>query len=1257
MSTRVDFNRPSLAPFVSDIQRDGAVTFENLISRNAAKPGPKPVIRLTADPEKGGNALGNFFDLVASGQYYQNELNALAVGLMKGVNTSNRTLTNLTDGQLGKHYKTLILVKLTEQGQRGEQLNLGKAFAEVNKELFEGVHHAAQNAGADADGIVDVIRGYWDRHEGKSHAIYHAVAAFEQVRLGQTATDDPDFDDNLNALASLFVSGTITDGRKLAVGLDDRIARQLYKNLITAELKKQGYPANLSEAMSTVDEELFKRIGNAAANAGDEGGIVDVIRGYWDRHGGKEAADTLAREALEEFVSNSPPSEGGSSDVNPDANFEDELNAVAAALAAGINVTNHTVTPLTDDDIRDHFANLIYAKLKEQQANGGPVDLDAAYDAVREEVSKRIPNALRDDPAPGQKLDILNEYWDQGGKSDAARIAHEAYGYFLAKNVQTDNPNYEDNLNALAVGLGGGTIDDTRTLSPLKDPTLGKLYKNLITSKLAGGIVLDDAITQVNDELFNRLPNAGAGGGKLDIIRGYWDRHGGQTDAKRLAEAAYSSYVAGTPDGGDSPNILESSATDFLNAETVGGKTVFELYIEKLRKAWENEPKDSDKAKYLRLLDAQAALGGSFEYFPYVYNPDVKYTGYSSQPIKMTEVEALGLLDENKIAQELQRLAVNEAIATDLEKFLSEAASEIKDKKGLEDRIVATLLSPAYEQELLDAGGDEKALQRFASDIFSLRMLNPEKADEIQQQLSFGSVFSKLSEILSNPDLLDGLSQSDFQLSLREIVYKMVQAEFYAAYGAEAGLGLWIAYQDRLDGKKFEEIRINGKELTRPQMDALRLAEATTKAQIQLFKDLTPKQLIDWVNQDPDNRKTYTETFANERKITQAIQDAYVEEDLRSKVSEKIRGLSASGALTTAGGMGCLAAGIMILTKDGGKDLTTADRLNAAFNLLFAGSGIPQAASQVTGGLEKLLKIPGMKEAIGLDKNFNNVWETSKTTSANAKLWSGVNRLLANPAGDAALKAFQNLPENTQVAVLKRINGIAKNMGNAVATLSATDKLKLIGPGLKVLADVGYLAGGIIGTYVGAIGIRDAQTPEDKATASLGLGAGLFWSGAAGISFVSRFVSAGLSATLGTVGAALGAIGLFLSVVAWAVGAGVEHIKQDRAAEKIRDVFRDWERDGITESGWGDKFNYLIQMRYVIGALGLEWYHYYFPENMTPWEAQPEHFRSFVENGQAAGDLDWYQAAYSLLKGHGEKPVDTGDEDDPTPPYPGVPNS
>lgn len=1213
---------------------------------------------------------------------YEDNLNALAAALVGGVNTENRTLAVAigTKGPLAEVYKNLVTAKLKEQGSA---TNLEEAIKEVGKELFDRLESAASKSDADSDDIVDVIKGHWDRHSGRDNTFELAGSAYrDHFSAHLPDTGNSNYEDNLNALAAALVGGVNTDNRTLALAIGTKgPLAELYKNLITAKLKEQGSPTNLEDAIKEVEKELFDRLGSAASNVGaDAGSVVDVIKGYWDRHAGKHDADGLAREAAKELKESTPTPKSQVSEINTDINYDDTLNSVASDMADGANTEHRSVTPFTDKSIRDEYASLIYHKLQQQKERGEPVNLDAAYDEVKSDLYERLPNALRDDPKADQKMELLNNYWDKSnrsGKSNASAVAREAYAKFLVENTVTDNPSYEDNLNALALGLGNGTIDETRTLSGLSDPTLSKLYQNLITDKLQGkeGMELDDAIAEVKKDVIDRLDHALDGDAikdeKITMVKNYWDedKHSGTKDALRAAETAYAAYVeAGKPlkkDGlsdEEKKNLLAPSSTDIMNAETADGKTVNQKYMENLEKKYENAPEGSDKAKFLMLLQAQNSLSGGFGFLPYYYEQTKDLTIYADESAIMDGDHFRGLVDEDKLKAEIEKLAQNPEIAADTQEALQAAVGEIKDKQGLEDRIVATMTSPTYKDELknADEAAEDGALIRYSSDLNSLSMLNPEKAQEVKQQLAMTSTVEELNKFIeAGPE---GIDDETLDTAIGDVVTTTIKAAVLGSYGGEAAGGLSAAYDDYMAGKELKDIRKDGgKVLTAQEQTMLKDAKSARDAMASMMKDALKTNIR--VEVSPTDRswlKAIDDFLSSDldKKINEALDKGKVPEASKGRVGGVLKTLSANGAFGTAGALISIVAATLTLTNAGGNaEATPAERMTAAFYLLFAVSSSPTAVSAIGDPLAKLLGKNGVTQVLGLDKNMADALkgrlgpyldapDPSVKNPANAsKLFADMNANSRTPAGTQIVDAFDKMPKSEQNAIMRSVDKMAKSAGAAYTNLSQAEKLKLFGPGLKLIANTSYLGGALLGVYMGADAISNLtkdSTDIEKTQAALSLTAGLAWTGAAGAGFASW---AGAGAAAGTVGTALGAIGIVLSVIGLGIASAIQYEKQEKVADEVRDYFTALDKMGVMEEDWGDKFNYLanVQYNYVESKepeVTDEWYEYYFPDDMPVWEAQPEQYEAFTErNGETT--KNWWSFvsgdSEDLLTGHGEE--------------------
>ncbi len=1175
---------------------------------------------------------------------YDDALNSIVHEMVDSVD--GRSLQGITRGDNAKHYQYMIEYKLHEQAKNGKNVSLDKAYMEV-EEAIRGRYGLAADNYDNKNHRLDVLEGYWERQKGREQAKDLAVGAYQKYwnKYGPPA-DEGSYDDKLNTLASGMIGGVVEKhhNRILAIGLanNDKV-KELYKNLVKDKLADQGAPFNLDRAHREVMEDLRARMKTAAGNTEHRSDkLLDVMDGYWEDQTGEADAKSLARTAYEEFQDEYEPTDEDTTQIKGDSKYEDELNAVAATLADGIDADTGRVPHFTDGDIRDHYGNLIYLKLQEQKKAGDGISLDKAYDDVRNDLTERMPHALRDHDDPGGAKKAYDKYWKDGdGRGDAGKVARDAYGKFLQENTLLDNPDYEDNLNALTTSMGDGVIDDTRTLSGLRGGVPKELYKNLITHKLDEGKSLDEATDEVVSELEERV-KAAYSGDTEDIVLGYFSRRDGKDAAKDAASEAYAEYIgsrddrspgAGSPDkprgDGGEDDLLPPVATDIMNAETVDGTTVSDVFVGKIIDEYENSDQEY-KREFAELVRLKAAIAGGFEIMPYQVRPNGgsggagDITDYADNmhvmdPRIMRDLVDVETLDA-KIAEMVEK---HDDLRTDQDAFLKASVMRIKDKKTLTDRIYATMTSPAYEEMLKNAqseDGDTEALARYASDIRSLELLDPDLAAEVQSKLVDGAAFGAFDDLFEKgPDAFD---EEAVGMAAKDVAYAIVRGSVLGGYATTGALDLRAFF----DGKiQLDPLGFSPEERAR--------YESAKKEYQRLHKLFTDS----WKDIKVDRGTSpYGKDWIKQYKLQ-------LEKNI-SKSTPLMKDLNNRGILGVGAGMMCLVAGAMGLSMNGYENTTPEQRMGSAFYLLWTSSNIPDAFRK-GGVLETLLRQPGMADAIGMDKTPGSIlWDDSKKVDADAnkKIWQPAQDNVKDKLGKAAVNEYNSLPSDVKKNIL---NEAKRKLGDAGKNLSDIDKIKLIGPGLKVLGNLAYGAGSVLGIYLGVDALKNADTPLEKAGAAMAIGSGAAWTAGAGAGFASLF-GAGTGAAIA--GSVLGGIALAMAVVGFGIGLALRNKVQEDKADEVRDYFNQFASMDLLKDDWGHKLDYTIHLMYEFESKPTpknpsdEWYRYYFPEDMMPWEAQPEHFERFLEyqaSGETPSGSFWHiDYADPAFVGHGDEP-------------------
>lgn len=716
-------------------------------------------------------------------------------------------------------------------------------------------------------------------------------------------------------------------------------------------------------------------------------------------------------------------------------------------------------------------------------------------------------------------------------------------------------------------------------------------------------------------------------------------------------------------------DLPTAEETDLMRAKTTEkDKTVGELYYEKLKEAYKDEPEDSDKAKYLRLLEAQATLSGGFKYLPYTTNRNAFGTGdntsYLPDQVDMDPADMRGLMDESALGEELLRLANEPEIIEDNEKFFKEAVDKVKDKDELRDKIADTMRDPEYQEaleELKADGKGEVAEARYASDMQSLRALDPDLAEQIDIELKFGVPIEQLNEIFE--DGAEGVGSENLDKATSDVVTTMIATTMSTLFGSKRGSDIFNYYfgggkekgQEKLELKPSEQKMVENLTNARPAIE-------------QVVRDRAVANL----NDPGAQPKPITGDELNK-----AMDKAKIPLDQRGGVGGVLGSLAKHGVLSSSAGMLGMVAGIYKMS-DGGLNFgeTAAERIEVARNFLSFVGVLAPTATMVTGAFDQLFKNAGLADALGIGKDLREtVWD-KRHPPKKPDLTSDIPLQMLDPALGAPdvkpqvpdpdlgkpftpenfWEAFDNrltasrpaledtitaLPDDQRDRVSSHVDAISNNAPDA-DSVPKNQRMQWIGGALSAIGGMADSAGGILDIVLGGMGldklIKEGGTPEEFAAKGLQIGAGAFGTGM-GITGIAAAFGVGGAAIASSV---LGAAGSVIGLIAAIIGGVTAMKRNESTAEGVRDFFRGLEKDGVLEEGWGDKLNYLIHVRYEHNYTFLknnEQYREWFPESMPVWEAQPEHFKEFtekVEKDKRIGD-DWFRDTTKDLVVHSSR--------------------
>ncbi|NRB55145.1 MAG: hypothetical protein HRU39_04090 [Salinicola sp.] len=1062
-------------------------------------------------------------------QDYEDTLNALAVDMADGIDIDKRRVSSLK-GDAADKFEKLVTAELNAQRADGENPDLSKAIDNARKALFDRIGHALDNADRNADKGLDVFEGYWKRHGGEEAAIDAGYDAYDGFLADTTLTDNPDYEDKLNALALGMAGGTLTDQRKILHLDSSDTLSQLYKNLIQNRIDQGDDP---QEAMDHVNDDLRERIDSVGG-----GDVANVFDGYFKRHGGEEDTEKLAQES---YLANRDEA---------DIAYDDTLNSLSSDMAEGIDIDDRKVRPLTGD-AASQFSQLVEYQLDQQRERGDAPDLQTAIDDAKEDLFERTGNALTDaDKDSEDGLDVLNGYWERhGGKDDAIDAGYAAYDDFLANHTVTDNPSYEDNLNALSSGLAGSTLTDSRQILHIESSeTLSQLYQNLIDSKVSDGASREEATAQVNDDLRERIRHAAGDDGKAvqNVFDGYWSRHGGETNTQRLSDNAELDTARRDHDLPAFSDVdIQSMETSETDPDDSSRKlTVSELTWQNLIEEWKTGiedgsiDKNDERAQFYRALRAQGALDNGLD----LVGLDIS-EGLSLDHVTGDDLSSI--IDGEKLDASLGELFASEAVQKDYLEAQEGAVDKVADKDDIASRLEETAFSEAYIDyinDLRESGQGELAEQDISRTYNALSTLFPateesDKAAEFAQNLQLDSMITDLDDLLANPD---NINDANLAAGTQDVVKTVLTAL------KRAGVDIPRRTAESID--KFVHEFMNN--------------EQSAKTFGKALQELGDK-------------------FEKNGSLTEADIKKTLSKDVYTALNEKTNGgmmslvshLNGNGALGSVGGLISLTSGIYQLA--GGRVSDKAEAGVAITKELVSFLGASQHFVNLGSNIIDTVSGSKLNEMLGLDKTLDGIWSTDKPTPGgkdpdrflrlSENLQSVVDSASVDDQGKLG-KILDLTPEEAEAVV----KGVDKGFTSNPELPDATTTTRSISSFLRVLDGAANGTAGALDIALGGLMIKRGADSGDGAT--IGQGAVTVAAGAFGLAGGASSLAAlkGIAVARAATGPLFWiSAGLTLATLPFSI---VQDIKRTNALEgheaDLKELFTSLDEDGLlTEDG------------------------------------------------------------------------------------------
>jgi hypothetical protein len=914
-------------------------------------------------------------------------------------------------------------------------------------------------------------------------------------------------------------------------------------------------------------------------------------------------------------------------------------------------------------------------------------DADAAYRAVK--VLEHVETVDEDGKLTDGK-DAGNGKIDGFTKDGEARHGTEAgrlqdfgkYGYsnlkgeIIVSDIGKDQKRPKGDTRS-----AGEIIDDTPLLRNLGNQS--NVKDNL--KKQVGDFEKDaDAAYRASqvlehveglDENGKRINDDNKGNGRIDGFTKDGDaRHGTEAgrlqdfgkygysnlkgDLIRVIPKAYSDKAA-PPDEPKSVQELRDKygipsfgAEGIMDMELYGDKTVGAKTAESFVKGIKDDiesgklAKDSDEAKIVKLMDAQAAVDGGYDLYGYAEAINLgsgTYRESDKDPTKLNGRDVKEIIDEDKLAKELSGLMQKDGIKDRYDKELKKAVSELPE--GTLNEVREQVFPALFKKDSRDANlnfedyviamndsGDPKMSEMAELDVDryfeSLRVLEPDSYAARRQTFDQNMMTHQLDTYMEKPETVKPENAANGLRSTLSMVKGGLSTVLSGMSKGDSNYDLYHKMKDEFDildghiaGLKPED---NSKIAA-----AIRQAAATGDAE-------TIDKVVDEQLKGLSTKR----------------------EETAGTLKKALHSASSTGALGAISGTMNLVSGALQIANGGGWSEMTPDEQLAAARDLVGGLGATtdflkfgSNIVETLGGTQKANPADGpdgkpqpkikATEWLGLlDDNLPDIWGKKDTKSD--KLATEINERIAKSSEN--LKSYdvtKFTPEE-----LKDYEKTIKSLGEAMGVKDVPGGKKpnaTIAAGRSFLRFMGGagldITGGVMDIVSGARKAKKANTALEKADAAFSLGGGITGTGSAIANTISMFapkgghlaaklagdiastVVRGISMGARIAGPVLGVAGLIFGVAGTLIAEAVEHAKMQKLTDSQGQFFKDLADAGVTKDDWGDKLEYARYASYMYGGRDT-------PDDKSIYEFQADEWKHFQETEGKKGSSLFRLAPY-----------------------------
>jgi uncharacterized membrane-anchored protein YjiN (DUF445 family) len=676
---------------------------------------------------------------------------------------------------------------------------------------------------------------------------------------------------------------------------------------------------------------------------------------------------------------------------------------------------------------------------------------------------------------------------------------------------------------------------------------------------------------------------------------------------------------------------------ELTNDKTVGGQTA-ENFVQSIRDDIKSGKlaEDSDEAKIVKLMDAQAALDNGYDLYGYAEGINLgggTYRETDKTPTKLNGHDVKEMVDEDKLAKEISELMDKDGIKERYDKELQKSVSSLSEERLSEvrEQVFPALFKEGTRDANLDFedyviamndSGDPKMSEMAELDVDryfeSLRILEPDSYAARRQTFDQNMMTHQLNTYMENPDKV---SPENVESGLKS-TFSMLKAGINTALGSlDKGDKSYDLYKKMKDEVDILDGHING--LTSEENSkiaaAIRLATASGDAK-------AIDKIVD----------TQLKGLGSNR------------EEAAGSLKKVLHSASSTGSLGAMSGTMSLVSSALQLANGGGwKDMSEDQKIAAVRDLvgglswtndfLKFGSNIVETL----GGTQKMDPAvdtdgkpkPKIKatEWLGLlDENFPDIWGKEKAAKSDALAEAISTRV------QTSSETLKNLDvTNLSPDELKDYDKTVKSLGEAMGVKDipggGPDSKKpstAVAAGRSFLRFMGGsgldLTGGVMDIVSGARKLKKAKTALEKADAAFSLGGGASGTGMAISNTIAMFAPKGahlagkLAGDLASTvvrGLAIGAriagpifsvAGLIFGVAGSLIAEAVEHAKLQKLTDSQGQFFKDLASAGVTKDDWGDKLEYARYATYMYGGRDS-------PDDKSMFEYQADEWKHFKE--------------------------------------------